>query len=405
MTTTLLNFFPEAGSATSWTGLAQAYPAFVSELANTPQDAIFHAEGDVWTHTKMVVDALTGGDWYGQLSLDDQQTVWLGALLHDLGKPATTVHEDNGRITSKGHSLRGAQDARVWLWREGIPFAQRETICRLIQFHQEPFYTMRKDDYAHRIRRTSRMVRADLLATMTRADAEGRRCEPMTLQQEAVEGVDLYRLGCEELGVWGAAAFSADAYTWQKFLNSPDTVDPAYSIQRPKRGSQVIVLSGLPGMGKNTWIERHAKGLPVVSYDDTRFAMACGHGERVGEVVHAVWEQAKTLLRKGEPFVWNATHIVGSLRKKALDLCWNYDAEVRLVYLETTTPQQWRKQNRSREQSVPEAALDSLLHRWEPPSFSEAEHVEYWIDGMNQSSSMAASLRIGDAVPLSGMVL
>ena len=29
-------------------------------LATTPQDPIYHAEGDVWTHTCMVVEALLG---------------------------------------------------------------------------------------------------------------------------------------------------------------------------------------------------------------------------------------------------------------------------------------------------------------------------------------------------------
>lgn len=35
-----------------------------AQLAATPQDAAFHAEGDVWTHTRMVVEALVDDpDW------------------------------------------------------------------------------------------------------------------------------------------------------------------------------------------------------------------------------------------------------------------------------------------------------------------------------------------------------
>ena len=394
----LLNSFPLEGALTNWARLEAEYPTLVANLSATPQDPYYHSEGDVWTHTKMVVNALTQGVWYSELSEDDRRTVWLGALLHDIGKPATTVHEENGRISSKGHSLRGAQDARIWLWNEGIPFVQREMVGRLIQCHQEPFYTIRKDDYSSCIRRMSHFLRTDLLGTMTKADAEGRWCTPADLRQDAIDGVELFRLGCEDLGVWGHRAPFADSYTWQKFLNSPKTVDPVYPIRRPKQGSPVIVLSGLPGMGKNTWVEQHARSLPVVSYDDTREALGVGHGEQVGEVVHAVWDQAKGFLRRGEPFVWNATHIVPSLRKKALDLCWNYDAEVRLVYLETSTPQLWRKQNRQRAASVPDAALDHLLYRWEPPSFLEAEHVEYWIDGMNRTQDMEMGLGLAERV-------
>ena len=144
----LLNRFPLEGTLTNWARLEAEYPTLVANLSVTPQDPHYHSEGDVWTHTKMVVNALTQGAWYSELSEDDRRTVWLGALLHDIGKPATTVHEENGRISSKGHSLRGAQDARIWLWNEGIPFVQREMVGRLIQCHQEPFYTMRKDEYS-----------------------------------------------------------------------------------------------------------------------------------------------------------------------------------------------------------------------------------------------------------------
>lgn len=74
------------------------------------------------------------------------------------------------------------------------------------------------------------------------------------------------------------------------------------------------------------------------------------------------------------------------MRKKALDLLWNYDAEVELVYLEVSQENVWRTQNRQRHsKAVPDKALDQLLWKWEPPTPREAEHVSYWIDGVNQT--------------------
>lgn len=42
-----------------WPAVLAACP-WLSPLANTPQNAYFHAEGDVLTHTCMVAEALAG---------------------------------------------------------------------------------------------------------------------------------------------------------------------------------------------------------------------------------------------------------------------------------------------------------------------------------------------------------
>ena len=86
----LIDFFPMLGTQTDWAALDAAYPAWIQEMHATPQDAMFHSEGDVWTHTKMVVDALTSLPEWNQLDTTGRLVTWLGALLHDTGKPATT---------------------------------------------------------------------------------------------------------------------------------------------------------------------------------------------------------------------------------------------------------------------------------------------------------------------------
>ena len=89
------------------------------------------------------------------------------------------------------------------------------------------------------------------------------------------------------------------------------------------------------------------------------------------------------------------------MRKKALDLLWNYDANGTIVHLETSTPQQWRQQNRNRPASVPEKALDELMLRWEPPAYTEAEQVQYWVDGIEKTQDIEHFINIGQTPVLS----
>jgi poly(A) polymerase len=67
-------------------------------VAQSPEH---HPEGDVFVHTLLLLDQLARGA---------PETLALGALLHDVGKPAS-AGEHNGRITFYGHSSVGARMA------------------------------------------------------------------------------------------------------------------------------------------------------------------------------------------------------------------------------------------------------------------------------------------------------
>src|SRR5690606_10395458 len=73
-------------------------------LVGCPQEPEWHPEGDVWTHTLLVVDEARRRN--GDLDRPRLASVMLGAVCHDLGKPATTAVVD-GRIRSLGHEEAG----------------------------------------------------------------------------------------------------------------------------------------------------------------------------------------------------------------------------------------------------------------------------------------------------------
>ena len=68
-------------------------------LVDCPQEPEWHPEGDVWTHTLMVIDQARARN--DDLDRPRLATVMLGAVCHDLGKPATTA------VHRRAHPLAG----------------------------------------------------------------------------------------------------------------------------------------------------------------------------------------------------------------------------------------------------------------------------------------------------------
>ncbi|WP_445657034.1 AAA family ATPase [Achromobacter sp. NCFB-sbj8-Ac1-l] len=352
-----------------------AFPAL--ELAKTtPQDPRYHGEGDVWTHTQMVVEALLALPQYREASRGDQEIVFLAALLHDMAKHSTTVIDPvTGAIGQPGHSRKGAIDARIALWDAGVPFAVREAICRLISVHQVPFYALagsrRGKSAEFIVRELSWQLDIRLLAMLAEADMRGRVCAD---QGKVLDNIALFCEVARDEACFGQPRHFADAHTAVSYFRGAQ-VHPDYALfQEP--GSKVIVMSGLPASGKNSWVARHHPDLPVVSFDDAREALGLAHGKNEGKVAHLAVDRAKDLLRRRQPFVWNATNLSELMRKKTLDLLYSYHAEVDLVYLEQPRAELLRRNTR-RDTSLSNKTLTAMLHRWDLPLPTEAHRVVY----------------------------
>lgn len=347
------------------------------ELAKeTPQEFRYHQEGDVWTHTKMVVRALVGMPSYWGLDRSAQEVVFLAALLHDVAKCSTTVVDEvTGVIGQPGHSKKGAIDARIALWDAGMPFEQREHVCRLIQVHQLPFFAFegsrsgRSAEYL--VRKLSLELDLHLLSMLAEADMRGRICDDV---ERVLDNIELFRELAKEEGCYGKPRAFADAHTRVSYFRGAD-VHPDYPLFQ-EVGSKVVVLCGLPASGKNTWVERNHPTLPVVSFDDSRAALGLRHGQNEGMAAHHAIDSAKALLRTKAPFVWNATHLSQQMRDKSLSLLYGYNAEVKLVYLESPRLELLRRNDR-RDTSLTNKALLAMLVKWELPVPTEAHEVVY----------------------------
>lgn len=345
-----------------------AHFTWVAALRGCPQDPIHHAEGDVWIHTRMVLEALSGLAEFRALEETSRARVFWACLLHDIAKPATTRLE-NGRIGAPGHSARGALLARQVLWELEVPPGEREAICAMVRSHQVPFFLIERPEAARIARVSSLLLHWSELCLVTEADARGRECAD---RQRLIDAVDLTRMFCEDHGVL-TAAYPFPSASARVAYAAGDQADPSYAPYDQFR-CEVTILSGLPGAGKDTWAARHAADRPMVSLDALREQLGIGPEQPQGAVIQAGREAMRRHLRAGESFVYNATNLSRSIRNRAIGLARDYGAWVRIVHIEAPRATLLAR-NRARARCVPPEVIERLLSRWEVPDISEAHEV------------------------------
>lgn len=111
--------------------------SIVSKLKDIPQEKKFHPEGNVWNHTKMVIDVAAR---IKDFSNDSKKFMW-SALLHDIGKIPTTKFI-KGRYRSYEHDIEGAKMVYELLERyEDIRFV--ENVSEIVRFHMHHIYILK----------------------------------------------------------------------------------------------------------------------------------------------------------------------------------------------------------------------------------------------------------------------
>ena len=341
-----------------------------SLLENTPQDPIYHGEGDVWTHTQMVVDEVEKTQRFLSGSPTEQYVLSLAAMLHDIAKPQTT-QTLNGKIIAPSHSKKGAVWARQALWSMGVPKEVREQVCALISYHQIPFYAM-SDDTGMRGEFLARKLSCDtdisLLCALAEADIRGRICQD---QQKILYEIELFALLAQELDCFHKPYSFPNSTTRSHYVRKLGHIDantPVYD----KDQFMVYVLTGLPASGKDTWSNQ--SGLPVLSYDKMREELGKKHGQDTGMIVYAVQERAKELLRKKQSFVWNATFLTSQMRNPVCELIRNYGGKVCLVCTEESKEELLRR-NSLRDTSLRNDKLLQMSKMWEMPLAWEGDEM------------------------------
>ena len=105
----------------------------INDLINVKQDPIYHPEGDVYTHTMIVLNEAS--KYLNEVS--NPYSFMLLALCHDLGKTVSSF-EDNGRIHAYNHENSGVEIASKLLKRFSNNKNVKKYITNMIKLHMKP---------------------------------------------------------------------------------------------------------------------------------------------------------------------------------------------------------------------------------------------------------------------------
>jgi predicted kinase len=201
------------------------------------------------------------------------------------------------------------------------------------------------------------------------ADTRGRDTLETTRPEE---NLHFWRLAAEEAECFEQPYRFANDHA--RFLFFRQREPNLHYVPHEDYRATATVMSGLPGAGKDTWLQMNRPDLPVVSLDEIREELDITAVENQGKVIQLARERCREHFRFGRSFAFSATNLLRQTRQRWIDLFADYGARIEIVFLEPPLPV-IHARNKRRAQSVPENVIRELADKCEPPTWTEAHGV------------------------------
>jgi predicted kinase len=340
---------------------------WVQTMQQCAQNPIYHGEGDVWTHTCMVLDAMLALPEFAPLPEAEKILLLSAALLHDVAKPLCVVIE-NGQITTPRHAVVGERVAREILWDCDLAF--REQVCALVRLHGQPIWALEKSDPARAAILASWRVRNELTYILAKADVIGRIA---ATQNEMLYRTEMYRELCLENDCFDRERIWYNAHSRYRYFWSNETFP---TEQYNNTQYEIVVLAGIAGSGKDTFYAKNYAHLPIISLDNIRQELKIKPDDRDGQgkVAQLAYERAKEYCRRKTSFVWNSTNLTKDLRSRLIGTLGVYEPFIRIIYVESTYKDIWQR----RKNDIHHDVIERMVRQLEMPLVGEGQVVE-WI--------------------------
>lgn len=134
---------------------------------------------------------------------------------------------------------------------------------------------------------------------------------------------------------------------------------------------RVVLLVGLPGSGKSTWLRE--RGIVAISSDEVRRVLS---GSAEDQSINArVFDTVRYLLRQrleiGQDLTFiDATNLTRWERAPYIEMAKEFDAAVEAVLFDVPLDE-CKRRNAARDRVVPDAAMEKLASKFEPPLVDE----------------------------------
>ena len=147
----------------------------------------------------------------------------------------------------------------------------------------------------------------------------------------------------------------------------------------------VTIMIGLPGSGKSTWCKDLYKGDENVVYicPDKNHTKLCDEG-----ILKKAYQQLDNALKEHKDVVIDAANLTKRYRKKWLDICKKYKANVTAVYMHLNYSQVIERMS-SRGKQIPHDIIRKMYFDLEEPELSEGFTDIIYVDkdgGMKQKN-------------------
>ena len=371
----ITDFF-DANNDLKW-DLIESLPEF-KRLKDTPQTPVWHKEGNVWNHTKLVVEEVLKSSAH----LKDKggiayKVLVLSALFHDLGKATTTQFStEKNDWMSHNHGREGAKIVRQLIYDEPDIFS-REQIVYMVRHHMTLHHIFDNEDKTFRkmTELSYGLVPTSTMALLQSCDSLGSKNDIDTFDSILAHTHKILMYACKE-----------DCIERHRFQSSFDKLAFFYGdglkLSSPINKTQdftVYVMIGLPGSGKDTYIKDNLpKDIKVVCRDDIRTEMGLkgekpmGNKEQENEVTRIANERIDFYCQNKVDFVVNQTNVVKKYRVDLLKRIMPYNPRIIYVYVEADS---LAKNYERRESMMPVSVINRMLSQLEFPTATEYDEL------------------------------